>query len=493
MAIYSLEVERHVVGGIIRNPQAFPEVERFLSEKDFYNDLHSALFCLCRDILISGKQLDKVILAQKVKDSGVSFNEDINVFQYIDSISRTQINEKGLIESAKELLKIRIRRDIFSTAGSVQKYVKSCAEEDIDKIIAETDSLYNEKIKSYEFEDEPIDLADGLEDMVEELGNNPVEESGLITPFNMFNEIYGGLKEGNLYAIVSRPSHGKSTFLNSMAYGACQINGLKTLYLDTEMNTKEQQFRLIASLSGVPLWYVETGNWRRNEDYTTKVRNAFKKLKETGIHHIHVGNKNIDQICSLVRRWYFKHVGRGNKCLICYDYVKLTGESVGQNWAEHQAIGEKIDKLKKLSEELTSPIFTAMQMNRSGESHNKKSHEISDDSSAIALSDRLQWFASFVAIFRRKTLDEIELDGDRFGTHKLIPVKTRWQGKSARGHHDIIKRTFPDGRESWVNNYLNFSVENFNVVESGSLQDIIDAQSEVFELNDQQANNERPL
>ena len=41
-----------------------------------------------------------------------------------------------------------------------------------------------------------------------------------------------------------------------------------------------------------------------------------------------------------------KHVGRGNKCIIAYDYVKLTGEKVSQNWAEHQAIGEKIDKLK---------------------------------------------------------------------------------------------------------------------------------------------------
>ena len=38
-----------------------------------------------------------------------------------------------------------------------------------------------------------------------------------------------------------------------------------------------------------------------------------------------------------------KHVGRGNPCVIAYDYVKLTGEKVDKNWAEHQAIGEKID------------------------------------------------------------------------------------------------------------------------------------------------------
>ncbi len=50
---------------------------------------------------------------------------------------------------------------------------------------------------------------------------------------------------------------------------------------------------------------------------------------------------------------YMKYVGRGNKCVIAYDYVKLTGEKVDRNWAEHQAIGDKIDKLKRIAEELS--------------------------------------------------------------------------------------------------------------------------------------------
>ena len=98
--------------------------------------------------------------------------------------------------------------------------------------------------------------------------------------------------------------------------------------------------------------------------------------------------------------------------MIIYDYVKMTGERVGQNWAEHQAIGDKIDKLKKISEEINAPLFTAIQLNRSGENQNRRGSDIVDDSSAISLSDRLQWFASFVAIFRRKTLDEIASDGE---------------------------------------------------------------------------------
>ena len=170
-------------------------------------------------------------------------------------------------------------------------------------------------------------------------------------------------------------------------------------------------------------------------------------------------------------------MGRGEPCLIVYDYVKLTGERVGNNWAEYQAIGDKVDKLKKIAEEINAPLLTAMQLNRSGES-------ATDDSSAIALSDRMQWFASFVAIFRRKTVDEVALDGENFGTHKLIPTKTRFQGQFAAGHHDILRRRTEDG-ERLVNNYLNFSVENFDIEENGSLRHIIEAENEQYFVEDE--------
>lgn len=126
-------------------------------------------------------------------------------------------------------------------------------------------------------------------------------------------------------------------------------------------------------------------------------------------------------------------------------------------------------------------------MNRSGESFNRNSSSLVDDSSAISLSDRLQWFATFVAIFRRKTLDEIALDGNRFGTHKLIPLKTRFQGQDAAGHQDLLRRVTIDpvnGQQSerFVNNFLNFRVENFNVKEEGSLQDIIQYEQQSFNI-----------
>jgi len=491
MSIYSLQVEKHLLGGIIKNPKVFPDVDQFVSESDFFNSIHQTIYCVLRDAIVSKEKPDKVLLSQKIKNLGVSFKDDINVFDYIENISFTQITERGTIDAAKELVKYRILREVSGTSDKLKRFAASSTNESIDAIISGADAIYGEKMSSYELNDKPEDLFEGIGDLIETRGNEPETESGLSTPYPEFNRMYGGLRQGNIYAIVSRPAQGKTTWINDMCFKTSVKHNVPALILDTEMSREEMQFRMAASISNVPMWYIETGNWRKDKKMVEKVREGIQKMKKFKYMHYHVGNRNIDQVCSIVRRWYYSQVGRGNKCIVAYDYVKLTGEKVERNWAEHQAIGEKIDKLKKLSEEINAPIITAMQMNRSGETHNRKSSDILDDSSAIALSDRLQWFAAFVAIFRRKTIDEIALDGgqERFGSHKLIPLKTRFQGKDAAGHHDLIRRTFEDGSEKYVNNYLNFGVENFGVTEHGSLNDIMEAQSEQHELNDERSND----
>ena len=496
MPIFSNQVERHVLSGLLRHPDVISEIDSFISAGDFYHDVHQTIFCVIRDAVIANEKVDKVLIANKITNLGIASKDDIEIFEYINSLCYTPINREAVIEASKELVKVRVRRELNETAEQIKKHTTSSSNESLEEIISKCDSIYSEKVSSYTFEDNPENVFDDLEFKVEERGENPQEDTGLATTYSEFNRLFGGLRDGNVYAIVSRPAQGKTTFINDLCLGAAIKNDVPVLVLDTEMTTEEIQFRMAAANTGVPLWYLETGKWRNNEEMTNKVRNYFKEIKKHKYFHYHVRNKNVDEICALIRRWHMKHVGRGNRCVIAYDYVKLTGEKVGQNWAEHQAIGEKIDKLKRVAEEIKAPLITAMQMNRSGETHNRNSGSLVDDSSAISLSDRLQWFATFVAIFRRKTTDEIALDGDRFGTHKLIPLKTRFQGRDAAGHQDLIRRRVVEtvnGRdvesEKLMNNFLNFRVENFKVSEEGSLEAIIAHQEQSF--NVQRDNNDQ--
>lgn len=480
MAIYSLQVEKYVLSGLIRHPASFADIESFINESDFINDVHYTIFCVFKETFNKGEQIDKILISQKCKNLGITFkDQSIDIFNYVNSICLIPTSQAGLIEGAKELLKLRIRREIEQTGDEIKKFANSCAEKPIEEIITESDKIYNSKICTYASENnKPEDITNNVIEIIEERGNNPIEDTGLTSPYANFNRLYGGIRPGNLYAWVSRPKHGKSTILNDLAIKITSINkGCKALVLDTEMSTIDMKFRIASSLTGIPVWHLETGNWKKNNNLYQKFEQSKDKIRglTNQVDHLQVAGKPIEEIVSIVKRWYFSKVGRGNQCVVVYDYIKLTGES-DKNKQEYQLIGEKVNALKELCSELNIPILTACQLNRSAESG-------VDDSSAISQSDRLQWFASFVAIFRRKSVEEIADDGPEFGSHKLIPLATRFQGKDSAGHHDLVR--IQEGKKvKYMPNYISFDINNFNVQETGTLEDILSARALKPELDD---------
>jgi replicative DNA helicase len=492
----SKQIERHVLSGLLKYPQIYSDVATFLSEKDFFKELHQTIFLVVVEAILNNEKIDKVLIANKIKNLGVSFEDDVSIFDYIENLIFQQITEEAAIESCRELAKLRVCREMFLTFEDGKDFIKNNLNNNVDEIIAGCDKLYGDKVSSYTLGDEPRNLFEGVNDLVEEMGLDPNEEAGYATPYPEFNRHFGGLMPKNIYSIISRPGEGKSTWINDMCFKTALKNNVKALILDTEMSTQETQFRMMAAVSGVPLWYLQTGNWRKNEEMVEKVRKAqplIEKYTKSGFYsHYHVGSYTIEEVCSAIRRWYYSKVGRGNPCILAYDYIKLTGERVGNNWAEYQAIGEKVNQLKRIAEEIDAPIITAMQQNRSGENTNRRANALVDDASTAAQSDRLNWIASFLAIFRRKTPDEIANDTLDFGTHKLIPLKTRFQGREAAGHQDLMRRTIEEevhGRTVsstvWTRNFLNYNVDNFEVQEKGSLRHLIEREQERYEIRDE--------
>jgi replicative DNA helicase len=485
MALHSIQVEKHYLGGLIQHPEIFAETEGFVSEAAFCVKPHDVIFGCIRSAVLNNEKLDKVLIAQKVKNLGISFKEDIDIFSYLEAITFTPITAKAAIEAAKQLVKLKALRDIESACDDVKTYVNKAVNEPVEKIITEADRIYNEKIKTFEFEDEPDDVFSDIYEMVEERGNNPIQEMGLIWPYPEFNRLYGGARNGDIYAIASRPKQGKTTWLNYTGAEMGALNNCPVLNLDTEMTTVSIKWRQAAGFSGVPLWYLETGNFRKNKEMMEKVRLSLPQLKKRPkVYHYYVGNKTVDEVASIVRRWILSVVGRGNPCIVVYDYLKLTGEKLGQNWAEHQALGEKVNKLKALSQELQFPLLTAIQLNRTGDNRGKEVKDIVDSSSAVSQTDRLAWFTTYLGIFRRRTPEELLLDTPESGTHKLVELFARYQGRDAAGHQDLIQRTFPDGSTKLVENFINYKITNFKVEECGSLRDTIKRQNSKFKITD---------
>lgn len=487
--LHSVKLERHVLSSLLNHPELFSDVDGHLQEKDFIQNTHQVIFSVIRSILSKGDKIDNVLVAQKIKNLGIQLGDNIDIFSYLGTLKESQITDKAGKDACKEIIKLRIRREIYENADRVKEFVVKNGELKMDELIAGVDKLQNEKLNLYHVEEEPIDLYGTLADLIIERGNNPINETGLITPYDDFNRLFGGIRACNgIYAVVSRPKHGKSTWLLNMAEGITFLNAdTIALYLDTEMQTEVSQYRATSAASQVPMWFVETGNFKKNRDLNDKILKAlpeFEKFRGK-VFHLNVKNRPVEEICSLIRRFYYKRVGRssGRRLLVIYDYLKLTGEKLSNNWAEHQAVGEKINYLNDVGNELPNThLWAAMQLNRSAEDGR-------DDSSAIAVSDRLQWFAAFVAIFRRKWPDEIGEDGLGFGTHKMIPTATRFQGREAAGHHDLINIGTKQ-QPKYVNNFLNFEISNFKISDKGTLTDIVNARNQILKITKKKNNDD---
>lgn len=511
MSLKSLEVEKHLLAGLLKfKGELFYEIEPFVKADDFSSSVHRAIFLKIREGLENKEEIAPVFISKKIEELGVSFHGDLSIYEYLDSLQHlTSINLQGAKQAAQILVKYKVCRFYKNLGNEISEYAEGNASKDITEIIGSIDSIFSKKYPIDDLQDKkPKKIYENISSLVEERGNNPIDSMGFLTPYKEFNRFYGGLRAGNVYCVSARGGVGKTTFINDLCLKTARKYKIKVLVLDTEMSSIDIMYRSLSALTGINVNYLETGKWRRNEKMISVVRPALEELQKNNFYfHKDVGNSSVEEVCAIMRNWYYSEVGRGGQCIIAYDYLKRTQEKMSANNAEYQIIGEKIDLLHKAVKDLNAPLITAVQSNRDGETMNRKASTLIDNSSTVGMSDRIQWISSFLGGWRRKTIDEIALDEGlnveeadriastnknntlRFGTHKLICYKSRFQGEDAPGHHDLIRRKLPDGSFVFENNYLNFHVSNFNVEERGSLYDVVKWNNEKHDLKDENSND----
>jgi hypothetical protein len=240
------------------------------------------------------------------------------------------------------------------------------------------------------------------------------------------------------------------------------------------MSKEELIMRQCAALSGVSMHLLESGKWRNaGQEVVEKVRSVWPKISKLKFYYYNVGGMDVDSMVNTLKRFYYAKVGRGNQMVFSFDYIKTTSES-GGNKSEWQVVGEMVDKFKKcVQKEILHegnpviPMITSVQSNRYGITNNRNSQNVVDDESIVSLSDRITQFCSHMFILRSKTGDEVESEGERFGSHKLINVKARHLGKDIAGAIEPVSIG-----DTLRKNAINLNFNNFNITERGDLRDI---------------------
>ena len=483
--IESKELERHLLAGLIKHPTVYAELAPFINEGDFStqsSQVHATVFKILKNCLERGEHVDEVVVAQKVQDFNISFKDNVDVGQYIHSLGLRKISKEGVLNAAKELKKVSVRRSIRLAAIEVANKMKSLgSNHTFDEIIQHADSLYNKQIDLYHSNDTPHNIYESMEGFIEERGDNPKTEFGFMGPYERLNELYGSLlRPGNISVVVARSGVGKTTFcLDFVTKVSEKYDNVPVLHFDNgEMSQEELTMRQCAALSKVPIHYLETGLWRNNADFVRRVRAVWKTIKNFKFYYYNVAGLSVDEMTNVIRRFYYSKVGRGNPLIFSFDYIKTTDQAQNKNQGEWQVVGDMITQFKNLIQKeilgddgpLISMI-TSVQSNRYGITTNRRAENTIDDESVVSLSDRIIQYCSHMFHLRRKTLDQIQEEPDDFGTHQLSCLKSRHLGSNFQRAIQPIE--MPDGSKR--NNYINLKMDNFSIEERGDLQDMVDA------------------
>ena len=484
--IYSHELEQHLITGLLKHPESWFEISNLIDESDFRagdEKVNGTIFKIIKQCVEAGEQVDDVLISQRVKDLNISFG--INIFDYIKSIAMRKIAKESVYQVAKDLKKLSIRNDISDSAEAVSRKMKALKEaSSFDEIIESADSIFNNNVNLYFCrKNNPENIFEEMEDIIEERGNNPQSEFGMMGPHESINKIYGSLlRPGNITVIVSRSGVGKTTFcLDYCTKVSMKYDNVPVLHFDNgEMSKEELLMRQCASLSGVPMFHLESGSWRRNEDYVKKVRSVWPKIKKMKLYYYNVAGLSVDQMINVMRRFYYSKVGRGNKMIFSFDYIKTTSEKNSSNLSHWQLVGDMVTKFKNFiadevafSEGPVVSMLTSVQSNRLGITNNRNAENVVDDESIVSLSDQITQFSSHLFSLRKKTIDELAEDPEGFGTHKLICFKNRHLGVEAERALNEVE--MPDGSKK--KNYINLDVNNFNITDKGDLVDMVNYQS----------------
>ena len=86
--IYSYDLETQLLAGLIKYPERYSDVAVFITEKDFWSEsskINRTIFCVLRQAIDNGEKIDDVVISQRVKNFGVTFEDNINPSDYIES------------------------------------------------------------------------------------------------------------------------------------------------------------------------------------------------------------------------------------------------------------------------------------------------------------------------------------------------------------------------------------------------------------------------
>lgn len=373
-----LNAEKSLLGAILLSDTAFPEILEKVKSKDFYDKNHATIFKAMTNLYNSHRPIDLLTLTSELRAEKQLKN--IGGATFLTELTNFVPTAAHASAYADIISECAIRRRLIDTGSAI---VKKAYEESssIDDLIGNAEKeLY--KVSDSTIKSEYVVLEELLVDAydrIENLHKNSGTLRGLKTGFKDLDRKTAGLQNGDLIIIGARPSMGKTTFAQNIAYNVATINKRGVLFFSMEMASNQIVDRMIADVSGIDSWKIQTGNVTDND--FAKIGDALGEMGEIPLYIDDSSNMTVLEIRNKARRAAHDHdIG-----LIVIDYLQLISGSERYAGNRVQEITEISRGLKQIARELNVPLIALAQLSRNVTSREDPRPVLSDlrDSGSI--------------------------------------------------------------------------------------------------------------
>jgi replicative DNA helicase len=327
-------MEKAVVAAVLIDGNLYDSVRKLLPSTDYFWGAETKVIYEAYESLFHEKKaIDFLTVGEELKGK-VSSGKLSEYISTIPEHLKFDSIKNHLTDYAKTLAELYAKRIIYQAvnAGRSMKEAMS-AVQDVTK--ADFGKYFNSK-----------DLARYYNEILVKKGQG----GKMFFPFADLNNATLGMREGQFIIVASRPSIGKSSFLENIALFNAE-KGFKTLFASAEMDAESLTTRILTRLSGIDLWKKKPTTPEELVAYD----NATTKLKDAAFFLYDKGLMNVTDLESQIKKEQFD--------LVCVDYLSLVEPN-----AKYRSIYEKVtyasQQLKALAVEYKLTMAVASQYNR---------------------------------------------------------------------------------------------------------------------------------
>lgn len=367
------QAEQAVLGAMLLDRQAIPEIIDIVKPNDFYQQSHKEIFEAIIELYNQGEPVDLITLSDKLK--GQKTLQAVGGITYLTQL----MDVLPSIESVKTYCEIirdkSQRRKIIYNSHKIIQY--AYGDKETEEIVDHAEKAFKEIILSLSPDEivKASDLTDATLNKFEFYYKNKGHINGIVTGYADLDNKLLGLQKSDLIVIAARPSMGKTAFALGIAENA-SLHKHKTIFFSLEMSKEQIMQRLICNIGLVNHTKAKRGEL--TDDDWESIAKAAEAISKCELYIDDTSPLKVSQIKAKCRAI------EGLE-LIVIDYLDFLLPESKSYENRTQVVSQLTKDLKTMAKQLNIPVILLVQLSRKCEERQNKRPVLSDlrDSGAI--------------------------------------------------------------------------------------------------------------